>query len=206
MMPLLPLAPVRVTSPYGPRIHPIRGLLSFHHGVDLGAPRGTPVLAALGGTVTRVDRGHASNGNAVFLRDAEGRSWRYLHLDRIAGGVSVGRVLATGAQLGTVGSTGSSTGPHLHFEIVGVDQVSIDPALLYPGLELGPPTGAVPPPPILRRGSSGAAVRKLQGLLGVEVDGVFGGDTSTAVQAWQRAHGLDVDGVVGPATWASLLG
>jgi murein DD-endopeptidase MepM/ murein hydrolase activator NlpD len=118
---------VPVTSPYGWRMNPVTTIWSFHSGIDLGAPFGTPVLAAKAG---RVDFAGWSDGygNLVEL-DHGSIGTRYAHLDAIF--VSQGQQIAQGQQIGIVGSTGRSTGPHLHFEIMvpsGDGWVALDPA------------------------------------------------------------------------------
>ncbi len=102
-----------VTSGFGMRVHPISGLASFHQGIDLGAPTGTPVRAAYSGQV--VASGYAGGyGKAVVLAHDDSRRTRYAHLSEIH--VSEGDWVNQGDVIGAVGSTGNSTGPHLHFE------------------------------------------------------------------------------------------
>lgn len=109
----LPIPSV-ITSAFGWRIHPISGSLSFHSGLDIGAPMGTPVLAALGGRVVAADH-MGGYGLAVVVEDETTQQRNlYGHLSGIA--VQAGMRVAQGAILGWVGSTGNSTGPHLHFE------------------------------------------------------------------------------------------
>lgn len=109
--PLPAVAPV--SSGYGMRVHPISGLASFHQGIDLSAPLGTPVLAAFSGQV--VAAGSAGNlGNAVVLAHDDSRRTRYGHLSQIT--VQPGTWIHQGDAIGYVGTTGRSTGPHLHFE------------------------------------------------------------------------------------------
>lgn len=112
---LFPLPiPAVITSAFGWRIHPISGNLSFHTGLDLGAPMGTPVMAALGGRVVAADY-MGGYGLAVIVENPTTRQRNlYGHLSGIA--VQPGMQVAQGAILGWVGSTGNSTGPHLHFE------------------------------------------------------------------------------------------
>lgn len=126
----------RVSSWYGYRTDPItKQQGAFHHGIDFPAPTGTPVFSCRPGRVARIDRGHKSNGNAVLVLDDEGLTWCYLHLDRIRPGLAVGDGVNAGFQLGTVGSTGRSTGPHLHLQIYRAGQ-TVDPAP-YLGLQSG---------------------------------------------------------------------
>lgn len=104
----------RVTSSFGPRRHPIRGTSDFHRGVDLGAPLGTPVLAAADGVVEEAgSRGAA--GRMVRVRHERGLVTSYLHLGSIA--VRSGERVAAGAVLGTVGQSGVVTGPHLEYRV-----------------------------------------------------------------------------------------
>lgn len=106
--------PAVLTSAFGWRIHPISGDRRFHAGIDLGAPMGTPVVAAMAGRVVAADN-MGGYGLAVIVETATG-AYRnlYAHLSGIA--VRPGTVVQQGSVLGWVGSTGNSTGPHLHFE------------------------------------------------------------------------------------------
>ncbi|WMT56025.1 LysM peptidoglycan-binding domain-containing M23 family metallopeptidase [Truepera radiovictrix] len=103
----------RVTSAFGPRTLEVAGN-TFHRGLDIAAPEGTPVRAARAGTVSFSGWGGAY-GYVVYLEHEGGAQTRYAHLR--APGAPVGRTLAPGEPLGAVGSTGASTGPHLHFEL-----------------------------------------------------------------------------------------
>lgn len=111
-----PLSPVIVTSPYGYRRDPILGedTIRFHAGVDLGASRGDVVMAAAEGRVTYAGRlgGH---GRTVVVQHHGGYVSMYAHLRNIL--VSFGDHVRPGASIGLVGSSGRSTGPHLHFEV-----------------------------------------------------------------------------------------
>lgn len=120
---------LKIRSRFGPRTHPITGELHNHSGIDLAYPEGTPVYASIGGRVEKVDVLHPKNGNAVFIAGVDGRRWAYLHLAQAL--VAPGQTVARDQQLGTVGSTGSATGPHLHLQ-VSVGGVAVDPELLFP--------------------------------------------------------------------------
>lgn len=125
-----PLPQAVLTSAYGRRRSPIDNHDRFHHGIDLAAPQGTEVLAARSGTVVEL-RDDPVLGLMVVLQH-EG-PWRtvYGHLVRAA--VELNQRVLSGTILGAVGSTGQSTGPHLHFEIrMGAD--SRDPSSLLPGM------------------------------------------------------------------------
>ena len=118
----------RITSGFGIRNDPFTGGLAMHEGLDFTAPSGTLVVSTAQGTVTRSawDGGY---GNVIEVHHAEGFSTRYAHLSkRIA---KVGDVVERGAVLGEVGSTGRSTGPHLHYEVFNKDRV-INPAQVLP--------------------------------------------------------------------------
>lgn len=121
-----PLANPTITSLFGPRVHPILETLRNHDGLDFGAAAGTPVRAAAAGTVVSASvRG--GYGNATILDHGGGLATLYAHQSELA--VIPGQRVAAGEVIGTVGSTGLSTGPHLHFE-VRVRGLPVDP-LLY---------------------------------------------------------------------------
>jgi murein DD-endopeptidase MepM/ murein hydrolase activator NlpD len=97
----------------GPRIHPIYGHNSCHTGIDIGAPSGTSAISADSGSVAAITRG-GPYGNAVLVVHTGGLTTFYAHLSLVS--VNVGENLNAGQEVGKVGSTGWSTGPHLHFE------------------------------------------------------------------------------------------
>jgi murein DD-endopeptidase MepM/ murein hydrolase activator NlpD len=104
----------RVTSGFGERFHPILGYERFHAGVDLRAAAGTPIVAAADGRVVSAGwRG--GYGRAVAIAHSGGVESRYGHMSRIA--AYPGELVHRGQVIGYVGSTGLSTGPHLHFEV-----------------------------------------------------------------------------------------
>jgi murein DD-endopeptidase MepM/ murein hydrolase activator NlpD len=117
-----------VTSEFGWRVHPIFGTRRLHAGIDLGAPTGTPIYAAAAGVVIQagVQNGY---GNAVIISHGNGLSTLYGHQSKIA--VSAGQSVARGDLIGYVGSTGNSTGPHLHFE-VRENGTAVNPRLHLP--------------------------------------------------------------------------
>src|SRR5205085_3429826 len=104
----------RMTSGFGSRFHPILGYERFHAGVDLAAAAGTPILAAADGRVLLAGW-HGGYGQEVEIAHAAGLQTRYGHMSRIA--ARVGEVVRKGQVIGWVGSTGLSTGPHVHFEV-----------------------------------------------------------------------------------------
>jgi murein DD-endopeptidase MepM/ murein hydrolase activator NlpD len=112
---IFPLAmPVDITSIFGWRVHPITGEWRFHSGTDLGAPMGTPVLAAYSGRVSLAEM-LGGYGLSILLDHNEGKQeTRYAHLSQVF--VKPGQWVQQGTVIGLVGSTGNSTGPHLHFE------------------------------------------------------------------------------------------
>jgi murein DD-endopeptidase MepM/ murein hydrolase activator NlpD len=107
----------RFTSGFGDRRHPLLKYMRMHTGVDWAAPTGTPIAAAGDGTVEQVG-GRGGYGNYVRLRHANGFSTAYGHMSRYAPGVAPGVAVKQGQIIGYVGSTGLSTGPHLHFEVL----------------------------------------------------------------------------------------
>lgn len=111
----LPVASgVPVTSEYGWRIHPISGDRKFHTGIDFGAAYGQPIYAAMGGKVTFAGE-KGGYGNTVVIRHNSRESTLYGHASVLL--VSVSQQVVQGQLIGRVGSTGNSTGPHLHFEV-----------------------------------------------------------------------------------------
>ncbi|TCM18520.1 peptidase M23-like protein [Novosphingobium sp. PhB165] len=113
-----------MTSPYGMRRHPILGYVRMHAGIDFGAAYGSPIYAVADGTVTFSGR-HGGHGNYVRIEHAGGLGTGYGHMSRIA--VSAGSHVRAGQVIGYVGSSGLSTGPHLHFEAYRGGQ-TINPA------------------------------------------------------------------------------
>ena len=130
--PPLPTRWLRLSSPFGWRVHPIHGDRRHHNGIDLPAPVGTPVHAPEAGVVDRVDHDGAGrgevNGNAVFVRSARHR-WAFLHLSRVL--VAPGATVQAGQLVGHVGSTGKSTGPHLHLQVWDAQGTIVDPEPLF---------------------------------------------------------------------------
>lgn len=120
-----------VTSRFGPRNHPILGTEHHHGGIDIAAPQGSPIHAAAAGIVRHAAE-QGGYGNVVILDHGGGVETRYAHCESIS--VEPGQRVEAGAQLGTVGSTGRSTGPHLHFELRH-DGIPVDPeAAPWPSL------------------------------------------------------------------------
>ncbi len=103
-----------VTSGYGMRMHPLLGFTRMHKGIDIGAPWGSPIYAATDGVVTMAGR-NGGYGNFVKLAHAGGLGTGYGHMSRIA--VRPGQHVGKGQVIGYVGSTGMSTGPHVHYEL-----------------------------------------------------------------------------------------
>ena len=120
-----PVPNSKFRSPFGMRRHPISGIRKLHAGVDWAAPRGTPILAAGGGVVEKAAWAGGS-GRRTIIRHANGYETYYLHQTRFAKGIAPGVRVRQGQIIGYVGSTGYSTGPHLHYE-VHVNGRAVDP-------------------------------------------------------------------------------
>ncbi|MDY5100390.1 MAG: M23 family metallopeptidase, partial [Oscillospiraceae bacterium] len=103
-----------ITSEYGYRIHPIQNVTKFHAGVDIGAQSGQSIYASAAGTVA-VSTYNDSYGNYVLINHGGGNATLYAHMSSTA--VTAGQYVSQGQVIGYVGSTGWSSGPHLHFEI-----------------------------------------------------------------------------------------
>ena len=127
-----PLDGALVSSGYGPRRHPILGGTRRHGGVDLPAPSGTPVHAAADGTVRYAGR-NGSYGRFIRLDHGFGLETAYGHLRRYALGLRRDRRVRRGEVIGYVGSSGLSTGPHLHYE-VRINGRAIDPLPVMPAV------------------------------------------------------------------------
>lgn len=131
-----PIDGARLSSGFGTRKHPILGYAKAHKGVDFAAPRGTPVKAAGDGVVERANR-YGSFGNYVRIRHANGYETAYAHLNGFARGLRAGKRVRQGDIIAYVGTTGRSTGPHLHYE-VHLNSVAVNPQKLKiaTGIEL----------------------------------------------------------------------
>ncbi|MCI4646158.1 MAG: M23 family metallopeptidase [Hyphomonadaceae bacterium] len=112
-----PINGARLSSRFGNRRHPISGYTRLHKGTDFAAPTGTPIYAAGHGTVERASR-YGGYGNYVRIRHANGYQTAYAHMSRYGPGIRSGRSVRQGDIVGYVGSTGASTGPHLHYEVL----------------------------------------------------------------------------------------
>jgi murein DD-endopeptidase MepM/ murein hydrolase activator NlpD len=118
------------TSAFGLRRHPMGGGGVHHDGLDIAAPEGTPIRAAAGGVIADIGwRG--SYGRFILIRHSDNLETAYAHLSRFARGLKPGRRVKQDQIIGHVGTTGRSTGPHLHFEIRHRGR-PIDPLLLTP--------------------------------------------------------------------------
>ena len=111
-----PVDGARLSSGFGMRRHPILGYSRLHGGVDFAAPTGTPIYAAGDGTIQRANR-FGSYGNYISIRHANGYETAYAHLNGFARGIRAGTRVRQGQVIGYVGTTGRSTGPHLHYEV-----------------------------------------------------------------------------------------
>jgi len=122
---ILPIAGAVISSGFGWRVHPITGERRLHKGVDFAAPTGTPIFAASDGVVTEAGWTDGGYGNIVELRHSDGSITLYAHTNRVY--VSKGQAISRGQAIAEVGSTGRSTGPHLHFEMQPDGKTAVDP-------------------------------------------------------------------------------
>ena len=111
-----PVNGARLSSGFGRRKHPVLGYVKNHKGLDFAAPRGTPILAAGRGTIERASR-YGSFGNYIRIRHSDGYKTAYAHLKGFARGIKSGTHVRQDQVIGYVGTTGRSTGPHLHYEV-----------------------------------------------------------------------------------------
>ena len=112
-----PINGARLSSRFGMRRHPILGYSRMHRGTDFAAPTGTPILAAGDGTVVRAGR-YGAYGTYVRIRHSNGYETAYAHMSRYGRGMRSGAQVRQGQVIGYVGTTGRSTGPHLHYEVL----------------------------------------------------------------------------------------
>jgi len=110
-----PVSGYRLTSPFGMRLHPVLGYYRMHNGIDLACAQGTPIFAARAGKVTVASYQAGGAGNYVSINHLDGFASIYMHMTHYV--VSAGQTVSQGQLIGYVGSTGISTGPHLHFGI-----------------------------------------------------------------------------------------
>ena len=122
---LMPINYTQFSSPFGWRIHPIYGDRRFHSGVDLSAPTGTPIVASRAGVVTGTLYEAGGAGYYVVINHLDGYVTKYLHMTHFI--VSEGQTVKAGQVIGYCGSTGASTGPHLHFSVYK-DGSAVNPA------------------------------------------------------------------------------
>ncbi|MEU1810676.1 peptidoglycan DD-metalloendopeptidase family protein [Micromonospora sp. WMMD1076] len=193
-----------------------------HLGWDVANSQGTPVYATADGTVRDVKTnsypGDTSSGplagrtgNSVHLNHADSYFSYYGHLHRVL--VGVGQRISCGQLIGLMGTTGNSTGPHLHFEIHHPRLTSLDPRVFLAarGIALGStaPVGSTGYPSV-GQGASGWVPRVIQYLvrargISVVVDGAYGPGCAASVRSFQIDRGLYADGLVGPITWTALV-
>ncbi len=112
-----PINGARLSSGFGMRRHPILGYSALHKGTDFAAPIGTPIMAAGDGVIVRAG-GNGSYGNYVRIRHTDGYETAYAHMSRFGRGVRAGARVSQQQTIGYVGTTGRSTGPHLHYEVL----------------------------------------------------------------------------------------
>ncbi len=112
-----PINGARLSSPYGMRKHPIDGYNKMHRGTDFAAPEGTPIMASGDGVVTKASW-CGGGGNCVKIKHNSSYSTVYAHMSKFAANIKKGKRVKQGQTIGYVGSTGKSTGPHLHYEVI----------------------------------------------------------------------------------------
>ena len=112
-----PINGARLSSPFGMRKHPIDGFNKMHRGTDFAAPTGTPIMASGSGTIKKAGW-CGGGGNCVVIKHNSTYQTIYAHMSKFAKGIKKGVRVKQGQTIGYVGSTGKSTGPHLHYEVV----------------------------------------------------------------------------------------
>lgn len=204
----------RISSGFKPPERPT------HTGTDVANNQGTAIWAANAGTVvgvrtnsypgdTRPGLLPGRTGNAVLIDHGDGYRTYYGHLYSAA--VSVNQTVSAGQTIAAMGTTGNSTGPHLHFEVLQ-NGTPINPYtfLANKGITLGSSSPVSGSWPSVKQGSTGGRVRVIQHLLNAHghstvVDGDFGPGCAASVKAFQSAKGLVADGWIGPVAWPVLV-
>ncbi len=125
---VLPVRDADITSPFGMRRHPISGRRRMHRGVDFRGARGTPVFATASGRAVMAGYCDRGTGNCIVIDHPGGWRSQYFHLDEVH--IPVNSVVRQGQHIGDIGSTGRSTGPHLHFQIGRAGGEARDPMTL----------------------------------------------------------------------------
>ncbi|MCE9506733.1 MAG: peptidoglycan DD-metalloendopeptidase family protein [Alphaproteobacteria bacterium] len=121
-----PVDGARLSSGFGMRKHPVLGYSKMHKGVDFAAPRGTPIYAAGDGVIARLGP-FSSYGNYIRIRHRAGLETAYAHMSKFKAGLHSGSRVKQGQVIGYIGTTGRSTGPHLHYEVM-VNNTQVNPA------------------------------------------------------------------------------
>lgn len=210
---------VNKRSPYGPRRHPITGRMSFHHGVDVAMPVGTPLTAPADGVVVHKARTNSAGHNLILRHEG---SWHtvYYHLEKPPM-LPIGHKVTTGDLIAYSGNTGASTGPHLHWELRKSrrwgDTVDPMPYVTDAPSPMLPVTGR----PNRETWRALQSVLKAKGHYRDRIDGIAGPNTHRAMQAMlgiPRTGALDVatrkamqqylgvkqDGIWGRLTWSEI--
>ena len=112
-----PINGARLSSPFGMRKHPIDGFNKMHKGTDFAAPKGTPIMASGDGVIKKAGW-CGGGGNCVVIKHNSTYQTIYAHMSKFAQGIRTGIRVKQGQTIGYVGSTGKSTGPHLHYEVI----------------------------------------------------------------------------------------
>lgn len=208
----------KITSEYGPRIHPIEKIPKHHDGIDIANNKGTPIYPATRGKVIIAKDFGSKMGKWIFIEHENPHNpsnrfvTKYGHVDEIL--VDENEYVNTNEIIAKMGKTGKATGIHLHFEIRKVNSLTypLTREIINKGRSINPRAVLPLPPEVLKLGSSGDGVVNLQQKLidaGYDVgpyglDGIFRPGTKKAVEKFQKAHGLNDDGIVGKFTRAAM--
>ncbi len=179
--------------------------LGYHTGQDFPAPFRTPVLAGSAGRVVEIGTS-GPYGLHVVLEHPDGVRTRYAHLNEVV--VARGKEVEAGQLIGGVGSTGNSTGAHLHLEVL-VDGIVADPEPLLRGDPVGRPAQPavnrrLADRPLMTAGSVGDRVKRVQLALKVDPSGYLGSATQARLRTFQRNRDLATTGTTTPRTWRAI--
>jgi|GEM_PF-1094623 len=199
ILPISDTKKVRLSSGFGMRIHPITEEKKLHHGADFAAPKGTPVIATADGKVIEVKFEKNGYGHFILIEHGDQYKTRYAQLSETE--VKVGHTVSKGQQIGKVGSSGQSTAPHLHYEVIKAGEGFVDPELYIKDYSFEKPKSP-------KGQSTGMNIPSISPVKSesVEVASGFGYRMDPIIKVKRPHHGIDFKLPVGESVYATADG